>query len=817
MATKRPSSSGSGGPQFRTTKEQEMFTHYEKHIKSSSGNAADTKGLLERAEDMRKYLKSLAGSDAKREELLKLVEDQIADLNVKFEGVMSGNDDLEREYKKGIATIARQLTLMETTLKEEIPKVVNEHVEKGKRRAANLRKAKAVTPKKPRRYSGTSLYNDDDYDDDDYNPSLPNSHLVKSNYEEISKKQKEVKLALAKQLANLKYELEFNPTDRGSKAAIKWLEKAFKEADKGDFKSFDSLFTKLKPKYHNSGILGKLLGGKDKKNEIDDAVDAAVTGVMRGLGESDSKIRSRRLARLKHPGISRFTQPIAKFARPITSAIGHGALVAGSFAYHHLPTPVQEAGGRLGSAIADKYHSVSNVRERFENSREMKDKLVEALKGVQGFYRRAWGNRSTTKILGGLFVGLATFLSGIFEGLPSFLSGFFGEKWKQLKNFFEPVIVGMDKSYTWIADKLSKSYDWIGKKVTGLINSVRGFFGLEPMKESDDTPDKKDPTAAKNRGFLDALLQATISGSAEDKKILAQSTRSALGLNGGFLGGALDTMSKYTDRDNIHAGIGRIIDNTPKVNASLASGVAAAKQSISGAFTTPSVSTAWAAVSGSVRDLFKTKDSNVDVANLDPEVKNRFFSMLQDYRNLGGKRKIQINSGYRSTEEQARLYQQNPKKAARPGTSVHELGRAIDIQSADANELDRMGLLSKYGFDRPFPKEAWHVQQAGISSMLSKQGWANQDFPQQNITLPNVSSSANFAGAPSNTRPAAAPFKVAEAPPAQSAINAMGGPFKEPKASRSAGTSFKGSTESIPSFSYLDPALLMANAGALTR
>jgi hypothetical protein len=80
---------------------------------------------------------------------------------------MSGNDDLEREYKKGIATIARQLTLMETTLKEEIPKVVNEHVDKGKRRAANLRKAKAVTPKKPRRYSGTSLYNDDDYDDDD--------------------------------------------------------------------------------------------------------------------------------------------------------------------------------------------------------------------------------------------------------------------------------------------------------------------------------------------------------------------------------------------------------------------------------------------------------------------------------------------------------------------------------------------------------------------------------------------------------------------------------------------------------------------------
>lgn len=804
MATKRPSSSGSGGPQFRTTKEQEMFTHYEKHIKSSSSNTADTKGLLERAEDMRKYLKSLAGSDAKREELLKLVEDQIADLNIKFEGVMSGNDDLEREYKKGIATIARQLTLMETTLKEEIPKVVNEHVEKGKRRAANLRKVKAVAS--PKRKSSVESDAFDLDDDDDTSDFMSEKKLIKSNYAELSKKQKEVKAALAKQLANLKYELQFDPSDRGSKAAIAWLEKAFKEADKGDFKSFDTLFGKIKPKYHTKGILGKLMGSKGDKNPLDEAIDQAVTGVMKSLGEVDSRVRGKRLARMKHPGLARFT-------RPITSALSY----TGSAIGRHLPEPVREATSWMGEQIPDKYQSMTGaMRERFENSREMKDKLIEALKGVQGFYRRAWGNRSTSKILGGLFVGLATYLSGIFDGLPSFLSGYFGEKWKQMKEFFEPLTTAVHQSYDWISEKVSKSYAWVSEKVTSMINSVRGFFGLGPMKD-DSVPDKNDPEAKKNQGFLKSLMNATLTGSDEDKKALAQSTRSALGLDGGFLGGAIDTVANFTNPTNIKEGFGRIASNAPKVGQAFGQAVANAGNTLAGNFTKPSMTTAWEAVSGSVKDLFKTKDSSVDVANLDPEVKGRFFSMLQDYRNLGGKRKIQVNSGYRSTEEQARLYQQNPKKAARPGTSVHEIGRAIDIQSEDANELDRMGLLSKYGFDRPVPKEAWHVQQAGISSMLSKQGWANQDFPQQNITLPNVSSSANFASASSNTRPATAPFKVAEAPPAPSAINAMGGPFKEPKGSRAAGTAFKGSTESIPSFSYHDPALLMANAGALTR
>ena len=68
-----------------------------------------------------------------------------------------------------------------------------------------------------------------------------------------------------------------------------------------------------------------------------------------------------------------------------------------------------------------------------------------------------------------------------------------------------------------------------------------------------------------------------------------------------------------------------------------------------------------------------------------------------------------MNSAFRDRAKQEELYKTNPYAAA-PGHSPHEKGKAIDIQSVNAGQLDSMGLLDKYGFNRPMSYEPWHLQ-----------------------------------------------------------------------------------------------------------
>lgn len=86
---------------------------------------------------------------------------------------------------------------------------------------------------------------------------------------------------------------------------------------------------------------------------------------------------------------------------------------------------------------------------------------------------------------------------------------------------------------------------------------------------------------------------------------------------------------------------------------------------------------------------------------LDSEVRDNFTQMISEY----GK-PVQVNAAHRNNEEQQSLYdkwvaggrQGNP--VAKPGASKHNIGRALDLNSQQVNELDKMGLLSKYGFNR---------------------------------------------------------------------------------------------------------------------
>lgn len=120
----------------------------------------------------------------------------------------------------------------------------------------------------------------------------------------------------------------------------------------------------------------------------------------------------------------------------------------------------------------------------------------------------------------------------------------------------------------------------------------------------------------------------------------------------------------------------------------------------------------------------KKLKGDVDIAGLNPAVQENFLNMAKEYYEKTGK-KLQVNSAKRSHASQVRLYQSMPKgMAAKPGTSLHELGYAVDVQSSQAQELDKSGLLKKYGFMRPLAgrgekAEGWHITPQGIPNVYA--------------------------------------------------------------------------------------------------
>lgn len=112
-----------------------------------------------------------------------------------------------------------------------------------------------------------------------------------------------------------------------------------------------------------------------------------------------------------------------------------------------------------------------------------------------------------------------------------------------------------------------------------------------------------------------------------------------------------------------------------------------------------------------------TGGSAANIDKLAPPVADNFTPMADEFFKLTG-RKIKVNSVFRTIEEQRKLYAERPGFAAPPGQSLHGLNGmayAIDAQSKDIDELERLGLLKKYGFVRPMAKEPWHMQPIGIN------------------------------------------------------------------------------------------------------
>jgi soluble lytic murein transglycosylase-like protein len=108
---------------------------------------------------------------------------------------------------------------------------------------------------------------------------------------------------------------------------------------------------------------------------------------------------------------------------------------------------------------------------------------------------------------------------------------------------------------------------------------------------------------------------------------------------------------------------------------------------------------------------FEKKDIKID--GLNPSMLKLFYGMAEEFGKQTGK-SILVTSGVRTYEEQVEMRRKYGDGAAKPGNSLHEFGLALDIDSKIADELDKLGLMKKYGFTRPVGQEPWHVEPAGI-------------------------------------------------------------------------------------------------------
>lgn len=135
---------------------------------------------------------------------------------------------------------------------------------------------------------------------------------------------------------------------------------------------------------------------------------------------------------------------------------------------------------------------------------------------------------------------------------------------------------------------------------------------------------------------------------------------------------------------------------------------------------------------------------------LNPEMLRNLKMMAAEYGKATGK-SITINSGVRTYAEQEAQYKKDPSKAAKPGFSLHEFGLALDINSDILNDLDKLGLMRKYGFTRPVGGETWHTESAGIQVNIDK-AKKDPNFASDAIKKSLGLGGGGYATVPNNTK-----------------------------------------------------------------
>lgn len=232
---------------------------------------------------------------------------------------------------------------------------------------------------------------------------------------------------------------------------------------------------------------------------------------------------------------------------------------------------------------------------------------------------------------------------------------------------------------------------------------------------------------------------------------------------------------------------------------------------------------------------------NVDMAGLNPTMRNNFTAMAAEYNERTGK-KLKVTSAHRSYSRQKELYDgykagkpgYNP--AAPPGSSLHEHGFALDADPAQVDELKKMGLVAKYGFEGiAMAGERQHLQVAGGQKAIAsaKSGLISGDTGGRQNALNGSSGSPTGTGdvtvtaSAESAKPSAPSAVRSSASPATARVDrpAGGGSDGASGGQSSAATSVAGTTRpsskggtvtasSMSTFSFMDPGMFAINVGA---
>ena len=106
--------------------------------------------------------------------------------------------------------------------------------------------------------------------------------------------------------------------------------------------------------------------------------------------------------------------------------------------------------------------------------------------------------------------------------------------------------------------------------------------------------------------------------------------------------------------------------------------------------------------------------SGKSLSGVDQGLVQALQQAASEYNQVTGKT-VEVTSAVRDTAKQTELYQayvegKSKFPVAPPGSSKHEKGLAVDISQGVADEMDRMGLLRKYGLSRPVANDPVHLE-----------------------------------------------------------------------------------------------------------
>lgn len=145
-----------------------------------------------------------------------------------------------------------------------------------------------------------------------------------------------------------------------------------------------------------------------------------------------------------------------------------------------------------------------------------------------------------------------------------------------------------------------------------------------------------------------------------------------------------------------------------------------------------------------------------NIEQLSPELANSLDRARQKLAIQGINLDQFITSGFRTSERQAALYAargSNPNPVARPGTSPHERGEAVDIAFARASPAVREAIeeaLMKAGLYRPLGMRDpvhWQVRPGGVPVLPDASGYTGP-LPSLDVQPGASSAPAEVGGAP---------------------------------------------------------------------